>query len=86
MIDATEGLRLAKKFLAADHHAELPLVIDEGSIIIQDGYLIAPCNSEELIRTGNPEAMMIGCTPVKVDLKAGTCRFLSLAEVIELDV
>ncbi|WP_399932278.1 hypothetical protein [Streptomyces kanamyceticus] len=86
MINTTEAIRLAQKFLEAGHFAEVPLIVDEAGVVIRDGYLFAPCNSEEFIRTGNLRAMVIGCTPVEVDLNTGACRFLSLDETMELDL
>lgn len=86
MISTADAIRMAGDFLNSAEAAEVPLVIDTAGVVVQDGFLIAPCNSEEFIRTGKFEAMVIGCTPVRVDLETGECRFLSLDELVELDL
>jgi hypothetical protein len=86
MIEVSEAIRCAQEFLDSADASEIPLVVDEGSVSVRDGVLFAPCNSSEFIRTGEFEAMVIGCTPVRVDLETGECRFLSLEESIQLDL
>ncbi|MFD3580701.1 hypothetical protein [Streptomyces sp. NPDC058644] len=77
---------MAGDFLDSAEAAEVPLAVDMADVVVEEGFLIAPCNSEEFIRTGKLEAMVIGCTPVRVDLETGECRFLSLEELVELDL
>lgn len=86
MINSADAIRMAGDFLHSADATEVPLVIDTANVVVQDECLIAPCNSDEFISTAKFEAMVIGCTPVRVDLETGECRFLSLDELVELDL
>ncbi|MFD3735484.1 hypothetical protein [Streptomyces sp. NPDC058632] len=86
MIEVSEGIRRAQEFLDSSSIAEVPLVADELTASLRGEILFVPCNSDEYLRTENPEVMVIGCTPVRVDLRTGECRFLTLDELVELDL
>ncbi|GGO54537.1 hypothetical protein GCM10012286_64530 [Streptomyces lasiicapitis] len=87
MIDIPQGVQLAEEFLASNPGAaEVPLVVDRANVTVHDGFLVVPCNSEEFLRTERFEHMVIGCTPVRVDLKTGECRFLTLDETMKFDL
>lgn len=87
MIEISQGVQLAREFLSSNPEAaEVPLVVDRASMTVHDGFLVVPCNSEEFLRTEQFEHMVIGCTPVRVDLKTGECRFLTLDETMEFDL
>lgn len=85
-IDHPEAVRLAGEFPEATPRSEVPLVVDIDQVIVHDGALIAPCNSEEFIHTERFESMVIGCTPVRVDLTTGECRFLTFEECETFDL
>lgn len=83
MISNEEAVVLADEFLRADTSSEVPLIVARNEVIVRDSALIAPCNSAEFIRTDAFEDMVIGCTPVRVDLTTGACRFLTHKEAME---